>query len=334
MTLYGADFSHFDSPNVSTLLAEGFSFATHKAGGDAIDPELSAWWSYVKTMPQGRVILGAYWVLYPGNPTGRADAFLARLDSQCPGWRDRAAFILQADCEVWNGDPATKPGLADVQAFCDRLHARTGLVPIVYASRGQYGDGLRGLTYPLWNANYPSPTPGFASALYAKAGGDTGPGWAAYSGQIPAIWQFSSAATIAGQTTCDADAYRGTLTQLADLVTGADMPLTDADATKVAQAVATKLHTDLNTAGSGLAKDVAGSEARVIGTLSTSLGAAIQALAAKDVVNESALAAELAPGVAAAVLAALPPTDDPISQDEVTTALRNVLHEAFSAGGA
>lgn len=220
MTLYLTDMSHYDAAPAdlgARLVAEGFSAATHKAGGDKADVELGAWWNAVKGQ-RGRLLLGAYWVLYPGTPATRAEEFLARLDSQCPGWRD-GPFLLQVDCEIWNGDPGTKPGKADIKAFCDRLRQRVPkLMPLVYASAGQYGNGLSGLGYPLWSARYPTKMTGSASAIYQHVGGDSGPGWDAYSGQTPAIWQFTSSATIAGQTTCDANAFRGSLDDLTALV--------------------------------------------------------------------------------------------------------------------
>lgn len=219
-TIYGTDMSHYDAAPAdlgARLVAEGFSFATHKAGGDADDAELAAWWNAVKAQ-RGRLLLGAYWVLYPGSPATRADKFIARLDSQCPGWRT-GPFILQLDCEIWNGNPGTQPGKPDIKAACDRLKQRLPkLTPVVYASKGQYGNRLDGLPYPLWNANYPSSMTGPASAIYDHVGGDSGPGWGSYSGQVPPIWQFSSSATIAGQTTCDANAYRGALAELTALL--------------------------------------------------------------------------------------------------------------------
>jgi hypothetical protein len=230
--LYGWDASHYDAvPNPATVYGEGFRFMTHKAGGDADDAELAAWWTTMRPY-RGRILLGAYWVQYPGNPTGRADAFLARLDSQCPGWRD-GPFILQVDCEKWGGDPATMPGLADIKAFCDRLKAKCPkLRPVVYAPKWAYGNTLAGLGYPLWASSYVTGS-GPAAGLYP---GDAADRWAAYSGQTPAILQFTSSATIAGQTTCDANAYRGTLEQLTALLAPgwvADMPLDSGDITAI-----------------------------------------------------------------------------------------------------
>ena len=214
MTIFGWDMSHFDAPSLGNAVAEGIAFITHKAGGDATDAELPAWWAGVRTMDPQTVLLGAYWVLLPGNPAGRADAFLARLDAACPGWRDRP-FLLQADCEKWNGDAGTVPSKAEIKTFCDRLVARMPkLRPVVYGPKWVYGNGLDGLPYPLWASSYVTGAGGF-KALYP---GDSSSRWAAYSGQTPAILQFTSSATIGGQTTSDANAYRGTLDQLVTLV--------------------------------------------------------------------------------------------------------------------
>lgn len=226
MTLYGWDMSHYDAPDIGDAVAEGYSFFTHKAGGDVDDPELAAWWSNVKNIPPETAMLGAYWVLYPGSPVTRADKFVARLDAQCPGWRDRP-FILQVDCEQWRGDSTTVPPKSDIRAFCDRLVQRMPkLRPIVYAPKWTYGNTLTGLPYPLWASSYVTGT-GYASQLYP---GDNSARWGAYSGQEPAVLQFTSSATIAGQTTCDANAFRGTLTDLqALLAPGWETPMTTLD---------------------------------------------------------------------------------------------------------
>lgn len=245
MTVFGWDMSHYDAPGIGTALDQGISFITHKAGGDSSsgDAELAGWWSGVRGIDEDRVLLGAYWVPRPdlyASASSEADRFLATLDQRCPGWRDRDAFILQVDAEEWKQDPATKPGLSYLKAFCNRLTYRAPEYrPIVYASAGQYGSSLSGLGFPLWNARYPySVTEGFKAA-YARAGGDSGKGWGSYSGQTPAIWQYTSSATIGGQGTSDANAFRGTLDQLKELVT--PMALSTADKDWISNEIATQV---------------------------------------------------------------------------------------------
>jgi hypothetical protein len=217
MTLWGWDASHYDAvPTGSTVVKEGISFMTHKAGGDADDAELAAWWKAMSGV-RGQVLLGAYWVLRPDrgrSAANEAKDFIATLNDGCPGWRN-APFILQVDCEKWNDDPDTVPTKAYIQQFCNQLRTSTPkLMPIVYAPKWVYGDKLSGLGYPTWASSYVTGS-GYASDLYP---GDSSSKWAPYGGQVPAILQFSSSATIAGQTTCDANAYRGTIVDLIKLL--------------------------------------------------------------------------------------------------------------------
>lgn len=212
MTLYGWDASHYDAvPDPSRVYAEGFRFMTHKIGGDANDAEAAPWWSAFKGW-RDRMLLGGYWVLYPGNPSGRADAFLARLDAVCPGWRD-GPFILQIDAEIWGGDKGTKPSISECNAFADRLVQKVPkLMPIGYLPKWVYPD-VSAFRYPIWSSRYVTGS-GTASELYP---GDNSSLWSGY-GKPVSILQFTSSATIAGQTTCDANAYRGTLAELTALL--------------------------------------------------------------------------------------------------------------------
>jgi len=256
MTIFGWDMSHYDAPSIGSALSEGISFITHKAGGDSSsgDSELDEWWSNVKPLALNNTLLtGTYWVprpdLYP-SAAGEADRWIARLDAACPGWRS-APHILQVDAEIWGGDSATKPSLAYLQRLCARLRVlMPRLVPIVYASKGQYGNALNGLGYPLWNANYPSSTKTGFKALYSRVGGDSGPGWTTYSGQMPKIWQYGSSASIGGQTTCDANAFRGTLAELSRIVAPGwmeeDVALTTDEIAAVAAATVKALTTNVD----------------------------------------------------------------------------------------
>jgi hypothetical protein len=234
------------------------------------------------------------------------------------------------------------PKVADIKAFCDRLVSKTASVyrPIVYAPKWAYGDTLKGLGYPLWASSYVDGA-GTGSALYAKAGGDSSSRWGAYSGQVPAILQFTSSATIAGQTTCDANAYRGTIDQLKALVAPGRTDMSfETDQVPVAYPAKNPANpTWAGPAALGSARDLA-HEARdnakaanagvaalktQVATLGTALMAAINAVAAKDSVDEVALAHELSTAVAAAVLAGLPEDRDDITVAELTEAIRALV---------
>lgn len=246
MTIFGWDMSRFDSPSIGNAVGEGISFIIHKAGGDLDDPEIGAWWSGVKGLGND-ILLGAYWVLLPGNPVGRADAFIARLDSQCPGWRDRP-FYLMADCEEWNNDPSTKPSEAEIQAFCDRLAVRMPkLRPLAYAPPWAYGNTLTGLRYPLVASRYVTGSGSFRGLYPGDGAGE----WNPYSGQTPAVLQYSSSATIGGQSTSDANAFRGTLAELVALVAPGWSTMATLDAEDLAAIKAAVWGADIDPTASG-----------------------------------------------------------------------------------
>lgn len=343
MTIFGWDMSHFDSPGIGSAVAEGIEFITHKAGGDQDDPEISAWWSGVRTLGQD-VLLGAYWVLLPGSPEARADRFLDRLDGQCPGWRGRP-FMLQVDCERWNGDPNTVPSKAEIKAFCDRLVQRVPtLRPIVYAPKWVYGDSLSGLGYPLWASSYVTAS-GFFRTIYP---GDGSSHWADYSGQTPAILQYSSSATIGGQTFSDANAYRGTLAQLKALVApGWSANVATLDAEDIANIKAAVWGSDIDpsdggyTAGGALwtvlgrtnALTGAAGVPTVLASVlaqSQSNGSGISALSSRQQVTAQDVAAALVQPLAAAVLAGLPAGTLTVEQvtEAVVNGTKSVLRQA------
>lgn len=213
MTTHGWDMSHYDAPSIGNAVSEGIQFITHKAGGDANDAELDDWWAGVRGL-RSRILLGAYWVLYPGNPVSSANKFLARLDSTCPSWRD-TDFFLFADCEKWHNDSGTVPSIAEVNAFCDRLHASAPkLKPMGYLPQWVYGDKVSAFKYPIIQSDYVDGSGPFKK-LYP---GDGSSKWSIGGGKTATILQYSSKATIGGQTTCDANAFKGDLLALRKLV--------------------------------------------------------------------------------------------------------------------
>jgi hypothetical protein len=106
---------------------------------------------------------------------------------------------------------------------CARLlRAATGRCVVLYASRGQYGDSLTGWDGPLWNADYRG-GPGYPGDGWVAADKGAAAGWAPYSGTAPAILQYTSSATIAGLTTCDKNAFRGSLDDFRMMIGGKTM---------------------------------------------------------------------------------------------------------------
>ncbi len=120
------------------------------------------------------------------------------------------------------------PRFDDVHRFVDRWHAVDHRVLAIYLPKWNW-DGylgkpdLRPLNAPLVASNYGSNPTGAPAAVYAKGGGDGGPGWAAYGGVTPSILQFGSNIACHGaskQTDCNA--FRGTLADLRALLTKDD----------------------------------------------------------------------------------------------------------------
>jgi len=214
------DTSHYDGPlSVATLRtahAQGIVGLTHKVGegtggDDPLDGPVLA-----NARDAGIPLLGGYHVVRSGPVGPQVDALLALADRDEPWWRTWPGWFWQVDLERWPTDPV--PAATGI-AFGRELRRRTGRVVAMYASRGQYGDQLAGWTAddgPLWNARYVSGEGDFRE-IYP---GDKSAGWAPYSGREPDFLQYSSRATIAGVTTSDASAYRGTLEQLTALLTG------------------------------------------------------------------------------------------------------------------
>jgi GH25 family lysozyme M1 (1,4-beta-N-acetylmuramidase) len=228
VTIYGWDTSHYDGALTTATLtkahAEGIEFFTHKLGEGTSNRDSTAKAALSAARAAGIKVIGGYWFLHGNDSaTAEANACIAAADAAAPWWRDFPGWFWQADAE---SSSTGLPSPSFVKSFADHLASASGRRVIVYASHGQYGNRLAGLGHPLWNANYPSSRNASFKSLYP---GDSYAGWSAYSGQTPALCQYADSATIAGKTTCDANAYRGSLDDLLTLI-GADVPLTAADA--------------------------------------------------------------------------------------------------------
>jgi hypothetical protein len=220
VTIYGWDASDYDwsrgPMDLAAARRDGIDFFTHKATestnvvhghyGDALNRARAA----------GIPYLGAYVVpRTPGNGGAGSVAqqvvyFLAYLNAQTPWWRTWPGWFMQVDLEHWPYDQVPPTVGVDM---CRTIQAATGKRPLLYAPRWAYGDTIPG-GFPLWQSSYVGGS-GPYRQLYP---GDGSAGWAAYSGQIPAVLQFSSAATIGTQPGCDINAFRGTPTEFARLI--------------------------------------------------------------------------------------------------------------------
>lgn len=219
MTLFGWDTSHYDG-TVTLAVAqrardEGIVYATAKIGeGTGYDDPADA--SNLGAFKAAGVeFLGGYYVVRSGTVTSQVSRCISLADRDELWWRTFPGWFWQVDLELWSYD---KVPAATGVAFGKELRRRTGKTVVLYASRGQYGSQLSDWDGPLWNAHYPSSRQMPFRDLYPGDGFSAG--WSPYSGKTPSFLQYASSATIGGLTTCDANAFRGTLAELRTLITG------------------------------------------------------------------------------------------------------------------
>jgi hypothetical protein len=219
-TTFGWDASHYDAPPTSR---DGIDFYVHKACEGHryyTDNEYGASLNAARKL--GIPVLGAYFVPHGGTTADQVAFLVEVLDKETPWWRTYPAWMLQIDAEKFEYMDRA-PTIAEVNAFADEYVRRTGRPAssvFAYAPKWLYGDKVSGLRYAVWASAYGSNPAGHYPDVYPGNGSSR---WAAYGGKTPTILQYGSRTTIAGQTTCDANAFRGTLAELAALVTGDDM---------------------------------------------------------------------------------------------------------------
>ncbi len=219
MTVWGWDASDYDwdrgPMDYGAAYRDGIRFCTHKATEGTKTQHRHTGEALARARAAGIPILGTYHVVRtPGNGghgsiAAQVSWYLARLDAAAPWWRKHPYWIHQVDVEIWPYDRVTA---AQGKAFAVELRNRRlpGWI-VIYASQGQYGDQLKGSGIPLWNASYGSNP---AKAYAAAYPGDKSSRW----GSGYTLLQFGSKTRIGSQSTCDADAYRGSLDQLKALI--------------------------------------------------------------------------------------------------------------------
>lgn len=235
MTIFGWDASDYDSArgpmDMKAAKAAGITFFSHKATEQA-PGEVFRHSKYGPVMNRARdagiEFLSAYIVPRTGVATAtQVKTFLDYLDQQTPWWRTFPGFFLQTDLERWDYDSVEDEVGEDVVRA---LRSATGKTVLLYASHGQYGSSIDS-DMLKWNANYAAENAATRDYrdIYNAVGGDTGVGWAPYSGPAPLIWQYASDSTIGTQPTCDANAFRGSLDDFRKLIVPS-VPSTPGDA--------------------------------------------------------------------------------------------------------
>lgn len=181
--LRGIDVSSNQPANICDLVE--YDFAIVKASGNP--PQYS--WNYVNkymrqqadaVLNRGK-LLGLYHFTYGlEDPNREADHFCDTV----------AAYVGRAILVIDYEDKATGKGRDWVRRMCERVKARTGVIPFIYASSSVISEqDLGGLGYPIWSANY--------WRGYDRVNGyDTSGMKMGYAASK--IWQFTSSGRLAG----------------------------------------------------------------------------------------------------------------------------------------
>lgn len=219
MTVLGWDASHYDGPLSRAILArayaQGIRFFSHKIGEGLADTEITLDdTALAAARDVGIPFVGGYFVPRTLDSATQVAYWWGLLNAGEPWWRDFPGWFNQIDLERWPYDAVSAAKGIDC---AKRWRDKTGRATILYASRSQYGDTLAAWDGPLWNADYRG-GPSYPGDGWVRTSGGAVAGWAPYSGKTPVILQYTSSATIAGLGTCDANAFRGTLDQLAELL--------------------------------------------------------------------------------------------------------------------
>jgi GH25 family lysozyme M1 (1,4-beta-N-acetylmuramidase) len=185
----------------------------------------------------GFTLRGGYHNLVRGdnaNMARQVEAFRRELGRQDCDWAmvDIERYEELVERDLW-------PRFVDVLRFRDQW-AKVEDRPLAYYLpkwlwRDFYGSpDLAQLGGPLVASDFGDNSTGSPSALYTAQHGDDGRGWRAYGGVTPAVWQYGSRCDVPGASDrTDINAFRGSLDELAALLTGGDMALSDDDIRRI-----------------------------------------------------------------------------------------------------
>lgn len=186
------DLRSFRTDGISVLIAK----ATE--GSDWTSPHFGQ--TITSAKQNAFPVMGAYHVLWPGDPLADARHFFDVVNRAAPWWVS-VPWVWMTDAEQFDGMPR-KPSVTEISTFIGelrRLAAGRGWYP-GYLPRHTYGDTIpAGLD--IWESDYRgsgSPRP-----FRQQYAGVTGQNWAPRAGRKPKALQFAEDATIGTQPRCD-----------------------------------------------------------------------------------------------------------------------------------
>jgi hypothetical protein len=205
VTIFGVDVSHHQGGNIdfAALWRDGIEFAFLKAteGASFVDPR------FITNLRRARaagLLVAAYHYV-------RGGASVATQVNNVRRTVPRDVPVL-LDVEEGSGDVGlTRQLVAGLRVSGYR-------VPLLYIPRWYHrqlgSPSLAGLP-PLWSSRYPDGTVGELRDEFARVPPHY---WTGYGGLKVAVLQFTSSARVAGYRPLDANAFRGTRGQLAELL--------------------------------------------------------------------------------------------------------------------
>lgn len=213
MTIFGPDISSYEQGVNVAALSDPFVILKCTEGTYYTDADYAGWLAQARSA--GKVVIPYHFVKTESSAQAQAAMLAAHIDDM--------TLPVMLDVET---EGASAPNLPFVLSVIDAMHGRGLNVRLVYLPRWywqQVGSPdltpLSGRGVGVVSSAYPRSGPLAPAQGYAADGGDAGPGWAAYGGVTPVLWQFTDAGT--EQQNVDFNAFRGTVDQLRALLGGA-----------------------------------------------------------------------------------------------------------------
>lgn len=210
--IFYPDLSHYDLGRGVTIEAGTVAACVKGTHGTAfLDSAYATYRSQATRV--GAYVMAYHWLNH-GNAAAQAEC--------C--WGNLGRVPLMVDAEDMPGNTGYTGALtvADIVGFVVELRRLGGVCQLVYLPHWYWADHMGSpdlgplvkLGLSLVSSNY---------TTYS----DTGPGWVAYGGMTPAVWQYTNARPYGGGHT-DFNAYRGTIDQFRALTMGGpDMGIKD-----------------------------------------------------------------------------------------------------------
>ena len=180
----------------------------------------------------------AYHFLHAGNGAGQAQYAFGVVGADVP-------LMIDFEPAYVNGVLSSAPQISDAVAFINEYRSLGGTVYLLYLPhwywQGNLGQASLSPVIDLGMLLVSSDYTGYS---------DTGPGWAAYGGMTPVVWQYTSSASLNGVVNVDMNAYKGTLADFqAQVTTGgssggspAEPTLVEGDTGPAVQTLQTRLN--------------------------------------------------------------------------------------------